>query len=420
MKSPREPHRIVASIFWVLAVLTIPIWWSLSQPGWDAQVYARAMHWVAAGQDPYVAGIAQEENYYATHAQPGEGIPFAYVYSPMTLPLLKLASSVPAWLLKGEYWLLYALCALAIVLVTLRAAEGWERKWLRLMAPMAVFFPGLLCSDVIQSGNIAYIVYGLTLTTAWIGWRRNHWLAFYIVVVAASCFKAPYLSLLAIPFFSSRRQAVPVAAAAAVGVGLFAIQPLIWPVTFHHYLRAVGLQFAWNHDFGASPAGQLGVLLAALHLPFAVASWGLYLGMAIPVAGVLFVLGRRYQRGELSLGQWMPMLIVGTLLLNPRHIEYDLAPLTLPLALLALRLLDRMSNRRLVMWLVFEHFIGVNVVLLLFASIWLRSVACGLIVGLFAVSCWSLLRREARVLQAEPSSEESAPLLSYAMQKVIS
>jgi len=393
MRSLRSPHRRVALVFWMLAIATIPIWFSVSQPAWDASVYARAMRWVAAGQDPYAEGVAQEEAYYRNGPQTGVGVPFAYVYSPLTLPLLKLASSIPAWLLKSEYWLVYALCALAQVVVTSRAAENGERRWMELLAPAALFFPGLLVSDVIQSGNIAYILYGAALATAYLGWRRQLWLPFYVVVVAASCFKAPYLSLLAIPVFSSRRQYAAASAAAAAGVGLFAVQPWLWPVAFHNYLRAVEMQFVWNRDFGASPAGQFGALLDQLHGPFEMASWVFYACYAVPVVGLLMVLGRRYQRGQLSLGEWMPVVLVGVILLNPRNIEYDLVPLTVPMMLVGMRLLARFKQRSLMLALGLEHFIGVNVAVVVFLVGWWRSIDCLLVVACFAGGCWDLVKR---------------------------
>lgn len=384
--------RVLACVFWILAAITFPIWLRVSHPGWDARVYTRAMRWVAAGQDPYAEGIAQEETYYARPHSANDGIPFAYVYSPITLPMLKLASAVPPQLLRGEYWLLYALGALATIWVTAHAAEEDEKKWMALMAPAALFFPGLLVHDVIQSGNLAYILYGLTLSAAWLGWKRDNWMPFYLVVVMASCFKAPYLCLLAISFFSARREAWRTTLAATAGLGLFAVQGWIWPTVFGHYLRAVELQFCWNRDFGASPAGQFGILLDTLHFHFEWASWCFYLIYALPIAALLWIVGQRYQRGEITLGAWMPILLIGTLLLNPRHIEYDLAPATLPMALIVLRLLHHAENRRLAIGLAAEHFLGLNVLLQVTGAGWWRTAACLLMASVFAGGCWSLLR----------------------------
>ena len=416
MKSLPRPLRILACIFWILAVGTFPIWLSVSHPGWDARVYARAMRWVAAGQDPYAAGIAQEEAYYAHIPGAGEnGVPFAYVYSPITLPVLKLASAVPVRLLKAEYWLLYSVCALACILVTMRAAQGNEKRWMALMAPVAIFFPGLLVHDVVQSGNLAYILYGAALAAAWLGWKRANWLPFYCVVVAASCFKAPYLCLLAVPFFSARREILRTSIAAAAGVGLFAVQAWIWPVAFHNYLRAVELQFVWNRDFGISPAGQFGALLEALQYPFETAGWIFYALYALPVVAMLWILGRRFQRGALSLGEWMPVILLGAILLNPRHIEYDLAPLTLPLALIGLRLLERVGNKPLVIGLVAEHFVALNVVLQMGEAQWQRSASCVLLVCGFVGGCWDLVKRSERA--ASPARAQ-VQAINFAMGKL--
>jgi hypothetical protein len=178
---------------------------------------------------------------------------------------------------------------------------------------------------------------------------------------------------------------------------LFIVQPAIWPDAFRNYLRAVEMQFVWNRDFGASPAGQFGALVETMHLPFEMASWIFYACYAIPVLVLLMILGRRYQHGELSLGEWMPIVLVGTILLNPRHIEYDLAPLTLPIALIVIRLVRSIQNRKLIAGLALEHFVVINAALVLFASSsWWRSVDCIIVLACFAAGAWQLLKKSAQ------------------------
>ena len=62
-----------------------------------------------------------------------------------------------------------------------------------------------------------------------------------------------------------------------------------------------------------------------------------YLCYAIPLFALLFALSRRYLQGSFTLRQWAPVLLVGVILFNPRILEYDVAPITLPLTLIAWR-----------------------------------------------------------------------------------
>ncbi len=59
--------------------------------GWDAQIYWRAVQTIRHGGDPYAAGIAAQLAFLSRpHPSPSDHVPFTYVYSPMTLPLLRL------------------------------------------------------------------------------------------------------------------------------------------------------------------------------------------------------------------------------------------------------------------------------------------------------------------------------------------
>lgn len=392
MKFERFSCRTIAIVFWILAVGAMGIWLCVAQPGWDAQVYNRAIHAVAAGHDPWVEGVSLEEAFYRNGPQfAGDTIPYAYVYSPITLPLLRLAAKLPGWLLASEYWLLYVMGILAQIAVTFKAARTDERNWALLIAPAVIYFPGLLQTDVVQSGNVAYILYGLALAAAWHGWRKNSWWIFYLVVIVASCFKQPYLSWVALPLLSARKQWLPAVLTSVAGVALFAVQPVLWPEAFRNFLRAVEYQFSGNHDFGSSPAGQLGKLLLLCHVSrYEMLSWVFYFLYVIPVFAVLWLLAARYKAGQLSLQRWMPVLLVGVVLLNPRHIEYDVAPLTLPMALIVLRLARRLPTRNAQL-AVGAALLVTIVAVILHMDAW-RTVECFLLMGCFAGGGWDLLQ----------------------------
>ena len=406
----------LAVVFWLCAMITAVTWFFVptAASGWDLQVYASAIHSLRMGHDPYLDGIAIQRVFHAHLAEhPNAPPPFSYVYSPITLPLLAWLGRFPLQWVGEVYWLVYAVCAFAAVRVGMQAIEPEERKVFLLVAPAAFFFPGLLENDVLFSGNIAYVIYGLIFATAMVGWRRGQWVWFYLVAIAASCCKAPLLSLLAIPVLSSRKQWLPAGVTAACGVGLFAVQPLLWPAAFQHYLTAVELQFSYNHDFSCSPAGLLADALYNL-LPYTVTSVAFYLFYAIPVFAILFYLSRRYLDGEFSFRQWMPVLLTGVVLLNPRIMEYDVAAIALPMALIAWRAFARNNTvqRTILEMALFCAFINA------FSRGDWRQAECLSLVGVFAAGSWTLYAQVQRAGYRAPvvaSADEEGMLIGARM-----
>ena len=390
MMSRLPSYRVIAVVFWLLALASLPI--LMPPPGWDLRVYVNAIHSLQAGHDPYADGIAVQR---AFHNRIGAHSiwppPFTYVYSPLTLPLLRLIGKIPLDFSGTVYWLLFAAGFLAMVLVTLGAAEPAERPVFALVAPAAIFFPGLLETKVIFSGNLVYILYGLTLATAWLGWRRGTWSWFYLATLGASCFKAPLLTLLMIPALSARRQWLPACATAAIGLALFAVQPLIWPSMFGNYLEAVSLQFSYNHDFGLSPAGLLGNILFQRQLPYSAASTACYIAYAAPTLGVLVYLARRYFAGQISLQRWIPVMLLGVILLNPRIKEYDVALLSVPMAMILWRFVGRGRTPLQTGIAAFVFLAAVNAVGATAEVMWKLTEGI-LLVGLFIAGTWDLLR----------------------------
>lgn len=391
----------VSRVFWVLAITAILIWSMVPSylVGWDLRVYGDAIKSLQAGHDPYVDGTTIQRIFHAQGPHPpGTGTPFTYVYSPLTLPLVGLIGKLPINLTAAIYWVLFGIGVFAAIRVGLALVEERERPVFMLLAPVAFFFPGLLQNDVLFSGNIAYILYGAILTAALVGWRRGDWRWFYGLTLLASCFKAPMLSLLAIPVFSARRQWIPAGLTGAAGCVLFGMQPLIWPALFRHYLEAVELQFSFNHDFSSSPAGLLADVLYD-RIPYSVTSGVFYLFYGALVAGALWVLSRRFLNGAFSLQQWAPVLLLGTLLLNPRIMEYDIAPMTIPIALIMWRFFA--SGRKLGPAVLLSAFFLTAINVLAARWDW-RAVACLEMLGLFLAGCCDLWQQST----VEPSRAE--------------
>lgn len=325
---------------YIAASITVATMVYLGPAGWDGDVYWTAAQSLHAGGDPYAQGIAVQQAFHDQAVKdPRTHPPMTYVYSPITLPMLCLLGNLPGWLMAYLYYL-----SMAIGL-GLQLWAGWqmapeaERRWLKYLLPAVAFFPGLLNEDVLLSGNIAYLLYGLVLSAAVPGWKRNRWHWYYLAVLAASICKAPLLTLLALPVVLGRRQWLAACTTAAIGSTLFLAQAKLWPALFAEYFRAVQLQFDWNLDFGVSPAGLLGKALVQSGLRYQIPTTILYIAFAF-VIGTLMLWTARQSRTDAPVrAAWVPVALVGTVLLNPRIKEYDVAALTIPLVLIAARML---------------------------------------------------------------------------------
>ena len=401
----------LAAAFWAIAFLAIAILAPRQRfpPGWDVRVYTNAIHSLRLGHDPYADGIAVQQAFHArilgqakVPVIPCVSPPCTYVYSPITLPPLRAAAQFPRRTVVSAYILLLALGILASSLAMLYAAEpGTERNVFALILPAVIFFPGLVLDFSIISGNVVYIFYGLVFSTAALGWKRHQWLPFYLAIILTSCYKPPLLTLLAIPVLSEPRVWRGMLIAAACALTLFAAQPLVWPNLFHHYLQAVELQFSYNKDFGVSPAGFLGSVLTYFHHSYSPWTTLLYFAYAACTVYLLWDLRSRYLAEEFSLRQWIPVMLLGVLLLNPRIKEYDVAAATVPMALVVWRLFAR--NKSCARTVLESVLFLAAIALAANTKVIGIGVTYGiLIAGLFAVGTWHL-RHPGRISAGSPA-----------------
>jgi hypothetical protein len=332
-------------LFWLGSAIAIAVMAWSGPTAWDYAVYRTAAESIHRGGDPYAEGIAVQKAFHnRVNKDPGIHSPMTYVYSPITLPVLRVIGSVPGWLSGTIYGMAFVAGFLLQLWAVWQMATKSERQWLQLLLPAVAFFPGLLNDDVVLSGNIAYLLYGLVLAAAVPGWKRGRWGWYYLAVLAASCCKAPLLTLLAFPVLIGRRQWSAAVATGTVGCLLFFAQAKLWPTQFSEYLRAVQLQFDWNSDFGISPAGLLGKALVQKGLPYSMPTTILYLAFACAVGIVLLWRAKRVRDNPPLRDNWIPVALVGTVLLNPRIKEYDVAALTVPLLLIVSRGLRILLN----------------------------------------------------------------------------
>jgi hypothetical protein len=300
--------------------------------GWDLSVYQQAMKSLREGLDPYAIGQARQ---IAEHAR--GHMACTYVYPPLTTVILRLLNHIPTLSGRLLYWTVYAAGFGAQLWALSQLVRPSERKLMRYLLPLAVFFPGLIPNEVILSGNVAIPLYGAVWAGAIRGWKLERWGWFYTAVLTASLFKLPLLTLLAIPILMGAAQWINSVMTAAGGLALFFVQRLIWPVQFSEYLGDIQMQFSLNHDFGRSPAGMFGYAMYSLGRPFETGSIVFYLAYAALIFLVLASFSRMYRREEVEGSTWMTVLLAGTVLLNPRIMAYDALALTIPMMLLVVR-----------------------------------------------------------------------------------
>ena len=410
----RIDSGVLARFFWVLTVASILVWSLIPSyaAGWDVDVYKNAVLSLRAGHDPYADAIAVQKAYQLNPRayQPGVPIPFSYVYSPITLPVLRAVGVLPFAVTGAIYWTLFFALILLGLWAVMQLVQPSERGVFGMLAPFAIFFPGMLANDIFFSGNVAYLLYALVLAAAVRGWRRDRWALFYLAVLFAGCCKTPMLTLLAIPVFSARRQWLPAIVTGAAGMASFLLQPVIWPQLFRHYLEAVDLQFRFNRDFSSSPAGLIANALF-FHVPYKITSAVSYLAYAVAIVAVLFLLSRRLLARRLTLEQFGPVLLLGTILLNPRIMEYDIAPITIPVTLIVWRFAKRgrtTLQAAVGMTTIFAviNYLAVRDHAGLTNPPWKLTAGCFL-VAVFATGVWQLFResRDEAPVVSEPDAE---------------
>ena len=377
-------QQYIVWLLWLLVLGSIPFVAHFDKPAWDLDVYRHAMQSVRMGHDPYADSTAVQEAAFAAQGVPSPFGPFNYDYSPITMPALRFFAWLPLAGAALLYGLLYAGGVWAQNRFGLSLMTASERRVLMYFAPISIFFPGLLGSDNVMSGNVAYILYGAVLLALGYALRTERWGWFYAAVLVASCFKPPMLCLLALPVLCGRKQWLPALSAGTAGLGLFAVQPLLFPHLFANYLKAVRLIFSYNRDFGFSPAGLYSGRLFDHHVAYSPAGQMFYLAYALPVLGALFYLSERYKRGDFTLQEWLPVALCGVALLNPRLIEYDVAPLALPLALICWRAFRAEHSVRGTLLYVMALFVPVNLLATHTWSLWKLTEAPLLVTCLLA------------------------------------
>jgi hypothetical protein len=217
--------RRSVAILWLL-VLTTTIVMSMALPfAGDAKVYENTVKEVQSGTSPYASGIARLQ---LNNARNSRDRTMNYIYPPMTLPLVRAIGLLPAWLRISAFCLFYLSAAWLLLRTEENFLEPGERKFLLWLSPLCIFFPGLLNDDFFLAGNIAPILYGLVCAAALWDWKQRQWKWFYLAVLFAFVFKAPMLTLLAIPVLTRAGEWLKVAITGFIACALMLLQGWIW------------------------------------------------------------------------------------------------------------------------------------------------------------------------------------------------
>lgn len=371
--------------------------------GCDLKVYGLTIHQLQANISPYQLGIAHLE---AGHSNGHFVFSMNYLYPPMTLPLLRALGHLPREFCAAVYMALSAISFLALLWIGLRCQERQESRLLPLIAPFAVFFPGLLSDDVWLHGNIVFLLYALLFSAAYWGWKRGQWRYFYAAILIATYFKAPMLIFLAIPLLSASGQILPAILTGSASSVIYFSQRFLWPAEYQSYLRMMNLEFLYNGEFGFSPAGLLGKFLCDHNHSYVAICAAFYLCAAAAIFLILYRLSMEYKNGRISFAQWIPLLLVGVMLLYPRIKQYDVAVITLPMAILFWRALrERANSRRTARFYAVGIFAICNILVVIsnsqatYNAFWEVS-EMAVMVGLFVVSARSLY---AQCVETSPS-----------------
>jgi hypothetical protein len=359
----------------------------------DLRVSSEAMHYLRAGLDPYAASIAHQK----AEAALGHRV-FSYTYPPVSIEFLNLLNLVPALLRAAIFWTAYAAGLGLQLWAGSRFALPSERRMLRFVFPLAMFFPAFVPSDTLLSGNIAIPIYGALLAAAVRGWRKQRWGVFLVVTVAVSLFKPPLLLWLVVPLLLGRAQLAPAAAAALSGVGLFVIQKVLWPQRFAGFMASIRLELSLGINY--SLVAKFIALLQFIGHPSERAAIVFYLAVSSAVFGALMYFTRELRRKNVQEQSFAVTLLLSTALFAPRVKEYDLMPLTIPMALIVLR---GVRNRvALILLILGAVAVGVALVTDQLTAVDIISVTTVFLVGVHG------LRTEAKTSRALHEREEVA------------
>lgn len=297
---------------------------------WDLRVTTAALRYLRHGLDPYAASIAHEQ----AEAALGHRV-FIYWYPPISILLLRIVNVIPAFVRSLMFWAIYVAGFGLQMWGASRYALPGERHKLRFLFPLTMFFPAFVPSDCILSGNLAIPMYGAIMAASVPGWREGKWGWFYGAVLASSLLKPPMLVWLVVPLIIGTAQVVPSALAAFCGVDAFVLQRVIWPERFASFM--ISIRHALPSEINYSAVAMFYRIPYKLGPPSQHAIMAFFVVFSIGVFALLAYFAYQCKRGNIVGQNLAAVALLATAILAPRLKEYDLLPLTIPMALILLR-----------------------------------------------------------------------------------
>ena len=297
------------------------------------------MHCLRMGVDPYAASLARQKAEATLGHDKGEAAlghhVFVYLYPPISIEFLKVLDMVPAWLRAAIFWMVYAVGFGLQLWAGSRVALETERRMLRFVFPLVMFFPAFVPSDTLLSGNIAIPMYGAVLAAAARGWHRQRWGVFFGVVLASSLLKPPILVWLVVPLLLGAAQVVPCGRGGALRRGAVRCSEVPMAPAFRRVYVLDPLHPSLGDQL--QPHGDVWEVPGIHRAPFRPRSDGVLRCCFSDSVRNAAYFARELRRKNVAGQNFAAVVLVSTALFALRLKEYDLLPLTIPMALIVLR-----------------------------------------------------------------------------------
>lgn len=297
---------LAAPVFWLIRRSEFPDAWEK-----DLTVYSRAVGDFLAGNNPYNGSLA----------------PMYFLYPPV---FLHMAAWIARVLPANSGGAIYAVVSIAAIcaLPLLLSRYYFRFAWLSPLLAFFLFFcsPRFTGTLALVEMNIAGILYLLAFAGAVPGLKRNRWEWFYLAVFCAAMVKVTFLGLLLLPLLAGRRQwvksGVCVVAVVAANLG----EQALWPVLYHGYKWTLTQGVSNNYGYGIF--GLLATYHRRMRTGAGVLPYAVFVPMAVALLALMLLLkkrlGRGYQENFASNGNWLALVIVAIILVNPREMQYDM------------------------------------------------------------------------------------------------
>lgn len=302
------PPKRIYLLLWLLVALVLYIFtshlgtWAL----WDAKVYAQAIHDWRSGQNPYNLSDPL----------------LLFVYPPVFL----CVGGFLARLLPGQTgWFLYIaiFVASSVALPFVLARFYLRRSWFSpafafVLAAMLPRFTGLMA---LRTGNITNIFYLAALTAAIPGMRKNRWEYFYLAVFLIAMVKVNFLVMLLIPLLLGQRQWLQSVLCGLCVIGTYPLQKIFSPELFAGFQTAASQQIAGHGAYGYGVMRIAVEIENAQHQAVGLTPYALQIVFVLVVMGAMFAL--RWRQGDAANRLWPALVLLATILCNPRILPYD-------------------------------------------------------------------------------------------------